>query len=155
MRTIALALCVLVGCAAADDDEMQAGERRIEFLVPGTLDPLAEHAAVETYLRTQGDYGTELDMRVYGVAIADQAMFTIACIGADDHELAAQKFLPTSTARELEDGSFTIAKMPVVFFEDVATEEVSDAPATLRATMMTAPPTIGELAVTLDLKPMD
>lgn len=153
MRTIALALCILVGCAAADDDDMPAGERRIEFLVPGTLEPLAPNAAVETYLRTQGDYGTELDMRVYGVAIEDQAMFTIACIGPDDHELAAQKFLPTSTARELEDGSFTIAKMPVVFFEDVATDEVSDAPALLRATMMTAPPTVGELAVTLDLKP--
>jgi hypothetical protein len=155
MRTFALVLCVLFGCAAADDDGLPEGERRIEFLVPGTLDPLPENAAVETYLRTQGDYGTEIDMRVYGVAIEDQAMFTIACIGADDHELAAQMFLPTSTARELDDGSFVVVKMPVVFFEDVATEEVSDAPATLRATMMTAPPTLGELAVTLDLKPAD
>jgi len=151
MRSAVLVLCALVACGGSEHASPQ-DERSIEFLEPGTLEPLAEDTAVEIYLRSQGAYGTEVDIRVYGVALADQAPFTVGCLDPGDHELAEQKFLPTSTAVEQADGSFTIAKLPVVFFDDVEEQQVEDAPATLRATMMTSPTTLGELPVVLSLQ---
>ncbi len=151
MRTPVIAIFALLACGAEAESSPQ-GERSIEFLVPGTLEPLAEDTAVEIYVRSQGAYGTEVDIRVYGVALGDQAPFTVGCLDPGAHELAAQKFLPTSTAVEQEDGSFTIAKLPVVFFDEVQEQQVAEAPAILRATMMTSPVTVGELPVVLSLQ---
>jgi hypothetical protein len=82
----------------------------------------------------QGAYGCEIDIRVYGVAVGDAEGFSLGFVGASEGQLAEQRFLSTSTARELDDGSFSIAELPVVFFEDVGPSEVADAPAILRAT---------------------
>jgi hypothetical protein len=153
MRALAILLVAAIGCAATDDDDAgPVDARRIEFLVPGTYDPLPAHAAVEIYLRSQGDWGATLDMRVYGVPLAEQAKFIISLVGPTHHQLAAMNFLPTHTAKEQDDGSFTVAMMPVVFLEDVAKDEVDDAPATMSVMMMCEPPATGELEVTLELQ---
>lgn len=152
MRSLALVLCAVLGCAAEPDDD-PTGPREIEFLVRGTLDPLPADSPVDVYLRTQGAFGCEIDIRVYGVPLDEAAAFAIGFVSPEAHPLAEQRFLPTSTAMELEDGSFTIADLPVVFFDDVAQAEVEGAPAILRATMMTSPPTAGELDVTLAYRP--
>jgi hypothetical protein len=154
MRVIALLLFGVVGCAGEETgNAIGDAEREIEFLVPGTLEPMPADTAIDVYLRAQGAYGCEIDIRVYGVGIGDAQSFSIGFVGTSDRPLAEQRFLPTSTAEELQDGSFAIAELPVVFFEDVAQSDVDGAPATLRAIMMTSPPTAGELDVLLALQP--
>jgi hypothetical protein len=87
------------------------------------------------------------------VDIDEAANVSIGFVGHDEHVLADQKFLPTSTAEALDDGSFAIDQLPVVFFDDVEQREVDDAPATMRATMMTSPPATGEIDVVLAYQP--
>ncbi len=152
MRAPVVLLCALLGCDA-EDEPTTVGAQSIEFLQRGTLDPLPADTPIDVYVRTQGAFGCEVDIRVYGVPIAEAAAFSIGILGPSGHVLADQRFLPTSTAVELEDGSFAIADLPIVFFDDVEDREVQDAPATLQAAMMTTPPTTGELDVVLALDP--
>jgi hypothetical protein len=147
MRLVALTLALFTGCTA--DDGTDVDGPTIAFLRPGTLDPLTEGTDCRVYLRMQGDFGTEVDIRIVGVELEALANFAIAIESDEGDELARQLFLPTSTAQERDDGSITIAELPVVFHEDVAPAEVEDAPATMRAQMETTPPTTGELRVVL------
>jgi hypothetical protein len=150
---MAVIVCGVVGCGGEEASDPTHAEGEIEFLVPGTLEPMPAQTPIDVYLRAQGAYGCEIDMRVYGVDIGEATGFSIGFLGSSDRQLAEQRFLPTSTARELDDGSFALAELPVVFFEDVAESEVDEAPATLQAVMMTSPPTTGELDVVLALQP--
>ena len=147
MRRVALSLALLCGCAADDDPEPSGP--RIEFLRPGTLDPLNEGTDCRVYLRMQGDFGTEVDIRIFGLELDTLTNFAISIESDEGHELAHQLFLPTSTAQDLGDGSIAIAELPVVFHEDVMPAEVDDAPATMRAEMETTPAATGELGVVL------
>jgi hypothetical protein len=148
MRRAALCLHLAAGCDAttASGDE----PRRIEFLVENTNDPLPAGSTLEITLRPQGVYGAAVGMRIIGVDLDDQERFAVRVRAPAGHLLADQPYLPTSTARELDDGSFVIDGVHVVFFDTVADAEVEGAPGTLSAEMQTSPPATGELDVILE-----
>jgi hypothetical protein len=145
---------VLIGCLAAGCDATAVGggpdERRIEFLVEGTDQPLPEHATLEITLRPQGVYGAVVALRIHGVTKDEQERFAVRVRAPAGHLLGDQPYLPTSTARETGDGSIVIDGVHVVFFDTVLDAEVEGAPGTLEAEMQTSPPATGELAVMLE-----
>jgi hypothetical protein len=150
MRRAVLCLHLAVGCdgAAADADDPAA--RRIEFLVETTEDPLPAGSTLEITLRPQGVFGAAVGLRIFGVAPDEQERFAVRVRAPAGHLLADQPYLPTSTARELDDGSIVIDGVHVVFFDTVADAEVEGAPGTLSAEMQTSPPATGELDVILE-----
>ncbi|HET6583239.1 MAG TPA: hypothetical protein VFG69_07325, partial [Nannocystaceae bacterium] len=76
MRRAALALVLATGCTA--DDDPDATGPAIEFLRPGTHDPLVEGTDCRVYLRLQGDFGTEVDIRIVGLEPDALANFSIS-----------------------------------------------------------------------------
>lgn len=143
-------LCLVAGCDHAGTGVGDPGARHIEFLTPGTLDPLPEGATLEILLRPQGVYGAIVNLRIHGVAKDEQERFVIQVRAPSGHILGDQANLPTSTAHELDDGSIVIEGVHVVFFDTVKDDEVEGAPGTLSAEMQTSPPATGELDVILE-----
>ena len=142
-------LAVALACDASDEEDGPT----IDLVVADTLDPLEDGTTYEVNLRPQGVYGGLVDLHIVGVPVDAVPGFGIAIETDDGIVFANQRYSTTSTGMLLEDGSFTIRQLPVVFADAATADEVDGQPAALIADIESEPPAQTRVDVTLTIVP--